>query len=121
MAAAMMSNWARLQAADDQACRSADGADEGERPDSPALFGGLIEQPDNHAKGDRGRHRTADALDEPDGDQHPGADRQPARQRGEGEHHEAREKHALPAKQVSEPARTKHVTSPAGGELLERP
>jgi hypothetical protein len=63
------------RAACDQAGGCARGAGEGERADGPALLGWSVEEPDDHAEGDRGRHRGAGALDEPPGDQHPGTDR----------------------------------------------
>ena len=65
---------------------------------------GWREQPDDHAEGDRGRHRAADALDEPGGDQHPRAGGQAAGERGEDEHRDAGEEHPLAAEQVAEPA-----------------
>jgi hypothetical protein len=68
------------------------------------LLGGLVEQPDDHAEGDRRRHGTADALGEPGSDQHPGADRQPAHQRSKGEQDKAGQEHALAAEQITQTA-----------------
>jgi hypothetical protein len=92
------------QSADDQPGGRAHGPGEGERADRPALVGRAVEQPDDHAEGDGGRHRRPCPLDEPGRDQHPRAGREAARERGGDEDRDPGEEHPLPAKQVTQPA-----------------
>jgi hypothetical protein len=92
------------QAADRRAERQAEGADRAPDADRGGPLPRVGERRRDDRQGGGHQHRRAEALHRPGGDQHPGAAREPGRQRGQREDGQADEEHPAPADQVRDPA-----------------
>ena len=92
-------------AARQQADRAAGGGDEAVHADRAGALGRVGEERDDHAEHDRRGERTADALHQTGGDQHPGGGREGAGQRGRHEDGQPDEEDPTLPDQVAHPSR----------------